>query len=325
MYINIEWEEELMAKILVTPKSFQKYKQKPYEMLQLAGYEIIENTTGKTLSENQLLELATNDVIGIIVGVDPLPSQILEAFKGLKAISKYGVGMDNIDLEKANEMGIAVRNAVGTNNISVAELAIGLMFESSRRLSSTIKEVKQFGWERTIGTELTNKNLLVFGGGQIGKEVAKRARGLEMNVIIYDPYFNDQEFLDSYGVKREVEFLEAIKQADIITLHMPVTKDTKHLINENVLKQMKPSAILINTARGELVDEKALYEALNNGSIAVAAQDVYSKEPPTKGDSLVQLPNFILTPHIGAFTNEAVERMAVVSTHNLLEMLAVKE
>lgn len=310
-----------MPKVLVTPKSYQKYKQKPYEMLQKAGYEIIENTTGKTLSEDQLLELATEDIVGIIVGVDPLPAQVLEAFKGLKAISKYGVGMDNINLEKAKEMGIAVKNAVGTNNISVAELAIGLMFESSRRLSSTINVVKQFDWDRMIGTELTNKNLSVFGGGLIGKEVVKRARGLEMNVTIYDPYFNDQEFLDTYGATRTVEFLDAVRQADIITLHLPVTEDTKHLINESVLKQMKPSAILINTARGELVDEKALYEALKNGSIAVAAQDVYSQEPPSKGDSLVQLPNFILTPHIGAFTNEAVERMAVVSTRNLLEML----
>ncbi|WP_419961244.1 phosphoglycerate dehydrogenase [Psychrobacillus sp. BM2] len=312
-----------MAKILITPKSFQKYKQKPFEMLLAAGYEIIENTSGKTLSEDNLLELATEDIAGIIVGVDPLPPRVLEAFKGLKAISKYGVGMDNIDLEKAKEMGISVRNAIGTNNISVAELAIGLMFESGRRLSSTINEVKQLSWDRIIGTELTNKNLSVFGGGQIGKEVAKRARGLEMNVTIYDPYFNDQEFLDTYEVTRTEEFLDAVKQADILTLHLPVTEDTKHLINENILIQMKPSAILINTARGELVDEKALYEALNNGTIAVAAQDVYSQEPPSKGDSLVQLPNFILTPHIGAYTNEAVERMAVVSTRNLLEMLEI--
>lgn len=310
-----------MAKILITPKSFQKYKQQPFDMLQVAGYEIIENTTGKTLSEEQLLKLANDDIIGIIVGVDPLSTQVLEAFKGLKAISKYGVGMDNIHLEKAKELGVSVKNAIGTNNISVAELAIGLMFECSRRLSSTINEVKQFSWERTIGTELTNKNLSIFGGGQIGKEVAKRARGLEMNVTIYDPYFNDQEFLDTYGVTRTVEFLDAVSQADILTLHLPVTEDTKHLVNENVLKQMKPSAILINTARGELVDEKALYEALNSGSIAVAAQDVYSQEPPAQGDSLVQLPNFILTPHIGAYTNEAIERMAIVSTRNLLEML----
>ncbi len=314
-----------MAKVLITPKSFQKYKHKPYEMLQLAGFEVIENTSGKTLSEQELIELASDDVIGIIVGVDPLSAEVLEAFKGLKAISKYGVGMDNINLEKAKEMGILVRNATGTNNISVAELAIALMFESSRRLYSSIKEVKQFGWERTIGTELTNKNLSVFGGGLIGKEVAKRARGLEMNVTIYDPYFKDQKFLDKYGIKRTEEFTEAVSQADIITLHLPVTEDTKHLFNETVLKQMKSSAILINTARGELVDEKALYEALYNGTISVAAQDVYSMEPPSKGDTLVQLPNFILTPHIGAFTNEAVERMAVVSTENLLEMLTTEE
>ncbi|MFS0645885.1 phosphoglycerate dehydrogenase [Siminovitchia sp. 179-K 8D1 HS] len=313
--------KRLAKKVLITPKSFQKYKEKPIEMLEAAGYEVVLNTSGRTLSEEDILEAAKAGVEGIIVGVDPLPARVLEACTDLKAVSKYGVGMDNIDLERAEQLGIKVRNAVGTNSISVAELAVGLMFESARYLSRHIFTVKGFKWDRLMGTELTGKHLAVIGGGQIGKEVAKRCRGLQMEVTIYDPFFNDPEFIEAYGVKRTNDFDALIRSADLVTLHLPVTNDTKHMINAGVLAKMKPTSILINTARGELVDEAALYEALKNGRIAVAAQDVYSMEPPEEGDPLVSLPNFLLTPHLGAFTKEAVERMAVKSTENLLEML----
>jgi len=308
-------------KILITPKSFQKYKEKPIELLEQQGFEVIENTTGRTLTEEEIIEIAKDDVVGIIVGVDPLSAHVLESCSQLKVVSKYGVGMDNIDLEKAAELGIKVQNALGTNNISVAELAIGLMFETARNLAEAIRTVKSFGWDRVIGSELTGKKVAVIGGGQIGKEVAKRCSGLQMDVTIYDPFFQDQAFLEEFKVKRSEDFNELISSADFISLHLPVTKDTKHMINADVFKIMKPTAVLINTARGELVDEKALYHALSNGEIGVAAQDVYSMEPPVAGDSLVSLPNFILTPHIGAFTKESVERMALVSTENLLNMI----
>ena len=311
----------LTKKVLITPKSFQKHKQKPIEMLEAVGYEVILNTTGRTLTEDDIIEAAKTDVEGIIVGVDPLPARVLETCGDLRAVSKYGVGMDNIDLERAVQLGIQVKNAVGTNSISVAELAIGLMFESARHLSEHIETVKEFGWDRIMGSELTGKQLAVIGGGQIGKEVAKRCRGLQMDVTIYDPYFHDPVFLERYGVKYSEDFEALTRSADVITLHLPVTRDTKHMINADVFGKMKPTAILINTARGELVDEQALYEALSGGRIAVAAQDVYSKEPPEEGDPLLSLPNFLLTPHLGAFTKEAVERMAIRSTENLLEML----
>ncbi|AQS57147.1 phosphoglycerate dehydrogenase [Novibacillus thermophilus] len=311
----------MAKKVLITPKSFQKYKQKPIEMLEAAGYEVILNTTGRTLTEDDIVDTAKVGVVGIIVGVDPLPARVLDSCRDLRAVSKYGVGMDNIDLDRAVELGIKVKNAVGTNSVSVAELAIGLMFESARRLSEHINTVKSSGWDRTMGIELSGKHLAVIGGGQIGKEVAKRCRGLQMDVTIYDPYFNDPGFLVEYGVERSEDFDALIRSADVVTLHLPATEETKHMMDDDVFSKMKPTAILINTARGELVDEQALYEALSRGQIAVAAQDVYSKEPPEEGDPLLSLPNFLLTPHLGAFTKEAVERMAVRSTENLLEML----
>ncbi|RSK53259.1 phosphoglycerate dehydrogenase [Bacillus canaveralius] len=315
----------MAEKILITPKSFKNYKEHAHKLLHDQGYEIIENDSGRTLTEEEIIEAAQDNVVGIIIGVDPLPANVLNQCKNLRAISKYGAGMDNIDLKRAEELGILVKNAMGTNSISVAEHAIGLMFAAARHLPTVSAGVKAYGWDRTIGFELTNKILGIIGGGQIGKEVAKRAAGLGMKVTIYDPYFKDQEFLEKYGIHFEEELTEVLKESDIISLHLPATEQTKGLINAETLKLMKPTAILINTSRGELVNESALYDALVNHEIAVAAQDVYSSEPPKQGDPLVALPNFILTPHIGAYTHEGVERMAMVSTENLIELLAQRE
>lgn len=312
----------MSKKILITPKSFKNYKSRAYPLIEARGYEIIENNLGRTMTESEIIDYAKQDVVGIIIGVDPLSAAVLEQCKDLIAISKYGVGMDNIDLEKAKELGLKVKNALGTNTISVAELAISLMFSMARNIPKISVGVKNGSWDRVIGCELTGKKLGLIGGGQIGKEVAKRARGLEMSVTIYDPYFNDDEFLSKYEITRCFNINEILSGSDFISLHVPVTNETKHMINDDAFSLMKPSTILINTSRGELVDEEALYKALNNAKINGAAQDVFSSEPPDKDNKLLKLDNFILTSHIGAFTNEAVEKMAMVSTCNLLEMLA---
>lgn len=312
-------------KILITPKSFRNYKHKAYPLLEEKGYEIIENDFGRTMTENEIVRLAGEGVEGIIIGVDPLPANVLEQLRDLRAISKYGVGMDNIDLSRAAELGIKVKNAVGTNSVSVAELAVALMFTMSRKIPVHSAAVKAGGWDRSIGFELTGKKLGLVGGGQIGREVAKRARGLGMDVTIYDPYFSEEDFLVRYQVGKTDKLEELLSQSDIISLHLPATSETRQMINSATLDLMKPNAVLINTSRGELVDEEALYEALSSGRIAGAAQDVFSSEPPAKDEKLLQLDNFILTPHLGAFTGEAVEKMVLVSTNNLLEMLGHKE
>lgn len=311
----------MSKKILITPKSFRNHKQKTYPLLEANGYEIVENNLGRTMTENEITACAKEDVVGIIVGVDPLPASVLEQLKDLKAISKYGVGMDNIALDKAAELGIKVRNAVGTNNISVAELAIALIFALARKIPVNFTNVKNGTWDRTIGFELTGKKMGLVGGGMIGREVAKRARGLEMQVSIYDPWFKDEAFLEQYGITKHDDLDALLSQSDIISLHVPATAETKNMINKDSLLRMKSNAILINTSRGELVDEQALYDALASGQIAGAAQDVFSSEPPAKDEKLLKLDNFILTPHIGAFTGEAGEKMALVSTNNLLDLL----
>lgn len=308
-------------KVLITPKSFRDYTDRTYPLLEARGYEIVENGTGRTLREEEIMDLAGSGVVGIIVGVDPLPERVLKACADLRGISKYGVGLDNIDLAAAEALGIKVKNAAGSNTVSVAELALALMFEAARHVSTLARGVREGRWDRIRGFELAGKRLVLLGGGQIGKEVAKRGVALGMEVAIFDPYFSDTPFLETYGIHRISAFEEALGAADLLSLHLPLTEGTRHLIRAETIGLMKPSAVLINTARGELVDEEALYDALMKKRLAFAAQDVFSSEPPSSGAPLLSLENFILTPHTGAYTAEAVERMALYSTRNLIELL----
>lgn len=308
-------------KILITPKSFKNYREKTYPLLESLGYVIIENRSGKTLTEDEIIDLAREDVHGIIVGIDILSERVLKSCKDLKAVSKYGVGLDNVDLEAAKRLNIKVKNAAGSNSTSVAEFALALMFEAARRVSVLNGNVKNGRWDRVMGLELTGKTLGVIGGGHIGKGVAKRAKGLFMDVFIYDPYFKDSDFLKKYNVNLCQSLHETLAFSDIVSLHLPLTPETKHMINSETLGKMKPSAILINTSRGELVDEGSLYTALKEKIISFAAQDVFTVEPPPPDEKLLTLNNFLLTPHTGAYTSEAVERMALYSTYNLIEML----
>ena len=294
-------------KVLITPKSFKDYQDKTYPLLEAQGLEIIENATGRTLKEEEIINLARSGVVGIIVGIDPLPERVLRACADLKAISKYGVGMDNIDLVAAEGLGIRVKNAVGSNTVSVAELTVALMFEAARHISVLAREVKNGRWDRVKGFELTGKRLVLLGGGQIGKEVARRGVGLGMEVSIFDPYFADPAFLETFGVRRLATLKDAFMEADIVSLHLPLTETTRHIIGTEALKLLRPSAVLINTSRGELVDEHALYDALKEKRLAFAAQDVFSTEPPARETPLLSLDTFILTPHTGAYTAEAVE------------------
>lgn len=309
----------MKKKILITPKSFFRARNKADEIFSQFDLDIVENNTGKTLTKQQMIELCS-DVDGVIVGLDPMDEEVLRSAKNLKAISKYGVGLDNIDLKVADELGIKVRKAEGTNTRSVAELTTGLFFALSRSIPKAVADVKDGRWDRTIGTEVGAKVVGIIGFGAIGREVAKMSAGLGMKIMAYDPYFNDVELTKAMNVKM-TNIDEILEKADFVTLHLPLNEETNKIINSKTLSRMKQTAYLVNTARGELVDEDALYDALKNGIIAGAAQDVFSQEPPDKQNKLLSLNNFILTPHIGAYTKEATERMVVISAKNLIEML----
>ena len=255
-----------MKKILITPRSFSKARHKADELLKdYEELEIVMNTTGRTLTEEEMIDQCS-DIDGIIVGIDPMSEKVLKSAKNLKAISKYGAGLDNIDLDAAKELGIKVDRAVATNAMSVAELAIGLMFVASRSIVPTATSVKNGGWDRgkNAGNELYGKTLGIVGLGAIGREVARMAKGIGMNILGYDPYFDNQEFTDRYEISM-VELEDLLKNADFITLHLPLTEETEHMINKDTLSIMKTSAYLINTSRGGLVDEDALYDALIDG------------------------------------------------------------
>ncbi|HHV94886.1 MAG TPA: phosphoglycerate dehydrogenase [Clostridiaceae bacterium] len=309
----------MMKKVLITPRSFPEAGKEAYKLLRENGFEIIDNKTGKTLTEEQMIEMCA-EVDGIIVGVDPVTERVMKNAKKLKAVSKYGAGLDNIDLKAAETLGIKVDRAAGTNATSVAELTIGLFFTLARNIYYSAKSVKSGGWDRLRGIELYGKTVGILGFGNIGKEVARIAHGIGMNVIAYDPYVSDDdESVKKYSVKM-MDKSDVIKNADFLTLHIPLTDGTKHIINKETIDTMKTGAYLVNTARGELVDEDALYDALVAGKLAGAAADVFSKEPP-EGHKLLKLDNFILVAHMGAYTKEANEKMALKSAENLIKML----
>jgi len=308
-----------MKKVLITPRSFRQAGDFTFKLLKENGFEVIENTTGKILSEEQMIELCS-DVDGLLVGIDPVTERVMKNSPKLKAISKYGAGLDNIDLDAAAKFNIKVDRAAGTNAVSVAELAVGLFFTLARSIVPVSMSTKQGGWDRFRGVEITGKTVGIIGLGNIGREVARMTYGLGMKILGYDPFIDSgSDFIKKYNIKL-TSLDELFPQADFITLHLPLTDDSKLMINPDVLNSMKKTAYIVNTSRGELIDEDALYEALSEGKIAGAASDVFSKEPP--GDHpLVKLNNFVLTSHIGAYTGEANIKMAKVSTENLIRML----
>ena len=304
-------------KILVTPRTFGKADPVPMEMHREAGCEVITNPYGRLLTEEEVSELI-QDVDGIIVGLDPLNASVLSKAKRLKAISKYGVGVNNIDLDYATQRGIQVANTPGANSLAVAELVIGLMFAVSRRICVSDRNIREGKWQQYPGLQVKGKVMGLIGTGQIGRHTGELARGLGMDVICYDLYPN-QEWAASIGA-RYVPLQEIITGADFISIHVPLTDDTYHLISREELDQMKSSAVIINTARGGIVDEQALSEALQEGKIAGAGLDVFESEPLT-ASTLLELDNVVLTSHIGAHTRESVENMGRWAAANLLQIL----
>lgn len=237
----------MRMKILITPKSFSKEREKAFQLLNKYDVEVIENNTGKTYTEEQMIDICS-DIDGVIVGIDPMGEKVLRAAKNLKAISKYGAGLDNIDLKVAEELGIQVKSAAGSNADSVAELAIGMLFAISRSIVPATYCVKHGGWDRTLGHEVGGKFIGIIGLGYIGRKVAKMACGLGMVVLAHDPYFNDQDFIQKYNIQM-LDLKAVLTKSDFISLHLPLLRQTEHMINRETLSWMKESAYLINTSR----------------------------------------------------------------------------
>ncbi|AAL81518.1 3-phosphoglycerate dehydrogenase [Pyrococcus furiosus DSM 3638] len=292
--------------------------EKALNILKDAGFEVIYEEYPE---ENRLLELV-RDVEAIIVRSKPkITRKVIENAPKLKVIARAGVGLDNIDVEAAKEKGIEVVNAPAASSRSVAELAVGLMFAVARKIAYADRKMREGKWAKKecMGIELEGKTLGIIGFGRIGYQVAKIARALGMKLLLYDPYPNEERAKEVGGKFVDLETL--LKESDIVTIHVPLIPETYHLINEERLRLMKRTAILINTSRGAVVDTQALIKALEEGWIAGAGLDVFEEEPLPENHPLTKFDNVVLTPHIGASTYEAQERAGVEVAEKIVEIL----
>jgi len=271
------------------------------------------------LSEDELVEIIPNYDAIVVRSATKVTKSVIES-STLKVIGRAGVGVDNIDVDTATKKGILVVNAPEGNTIAASEHTIALLMAAARNIPAAVMSLKNKKWDRKkfMGIELRGKTLGVVGLGRIGKDVAKKAIGLGMNVIAYDPYVI-KEHVENLNVK--VTDLETvIKEADFITFHVPVNRSTYHMINQERINMMKDGVIIINCARGGIIDETALYEGLVSGKIAACALDVFEHEPPLDSP-LIDLPNVIATPHLGASTAEAQINVAVDVAKDIIRAL----
>jgi D-3-phosphoglycerate dehydrogenase len=303
--------------ILVASRSFGKNCPDVPEAMRAAGGVFLPNPYERAPTEDEMVALIGEADI-LISGTEPVTQHVLDAAPRLKVISKHGVGYENIDLDAAKARGIPVAIAGGAIADSVADMAMALLLALARHVPQGDASAKRGEWKRFVGPELRGKTLGIVGLGQIGKGLCRRAKGFGMQVVAHDAY-EDRQFASSWGV-RYVELDALLGESDFVSLHAPVTPETTHMIDADRLALMKPSAYLINTARGELVDEAALHEALAEGRLAGAASDVFQKEPP--GDNpLLALDNFIATPHSAGQTTEGLRRMGEITAENALRVL----
>ncbi|MBI3975611.1 MAG: phosphoglycerate dehydrogenase [Armatimonadetes bacterium] len=305
-------------RVLITARSVVEVGAEPLARLRQAGVEIIQTFGERPLRDAELAELV-GAIDGIIAGLDQVgPLTLQRAVPRLKVVARNGVGIDTVDVSTATHLGIAVTNAPGVNTEGVADLVFGLMIGVARHLVEADRSVRDGRWARVLGTELYGNCLGLVGFGRIARTVARRAGGFEMRVLAVDTA-PDEAAARRLGV--QLTSLDAVlAEGDFVSIHVPLAEDTRQLIGEPQLRRMRPTAYLINTARGGIVDEAALARALQEGWIAGAACDVFEQEPPV-GSPLLAAPRLLLTPHIGAHTTEATMRGAAVAVENLLTAL----
>ena len=290
---------------------------KGINILKTAGLEV-DVKTGMKLEE---LMACIGNYHGLIVrSATKVTSKIIGAASNLKVIGRAGSGLDNVDVTEATKKGIVVMNTPGGNTITTAEHTMALMFALARQIPQATASMKEGKWEkkRFTGVELFNKTLGVIGIGNIGSQVARRAQAFAMNVIAYDPFLSEDK-ARAMGVEK-VSLKELFRRSDFITIHTPITTETRNMINKETIKIMKDDVRIINCARGGIINEKDLYDALAEGKVAGAALDVFEKEPP-ENNPLLTLDNVISTPHLGAATKEAQENVAIAIAEQVADYL----
>jgi len=305
-----------MANILVA----DKLANEGIDILKENGFNVDVNTG---LDPQKLKNIIKDYEAVIVRSQTKLTEDIISAASKLKVIGRAGVGLDNVDIAAATKKGVIVMNAPGGNTISTCEHTFALILSLARKVPFGHASLKKGEWNRSKfkGIEIYSKTLGIVGFGRIGKEVAKRARAFGMEVLVYDPFITD-EVVDNAGVK-SVELKDLLTASDIVTVHTPLTAETKGLISRNEISLMKNNSFIVNCARGGIVDEDALCEALRNKRIAGAALDVFTTEPPSNLE-LIKMDNLIVTPHLGASTQEAQVNVAVEIAHCIKDALLGK-
>jgi D-3-phosphoglycerate dehydrogenase len=290
-------------------------------ILKKAGLNVVDKPS---ITGSELISEAKNYEVIVIRSRTKITNEIISKAKKTKIIARVGVGLDNVDLESAREHQIDVLNSPESAINAVAELVIGLMLSLARSLPLADSEIKKGNWikKELSGIELKGKYLGIVGVGNIGRNLARIAKALRMNIIGYDTFPIKREFINEVGMIT-TDFNTLISSSDFISCHVPATSETKHMFNESTFSKMKPTAFFINSSRGEIVDEKSLYNALVTKKIAGAALDVFDKEPPTNR-KLIELSNIICTPHIGAQTKESQDLASNVIAEKIIQKLLEK-
>ena len=291
-------------RIKVTSRSFSRHTVLKKELETLFPNSVFNQDGPETGIPD--LEQFLEDADGLILGLEMMDHSLLGRLKNLKIIAKYGVGLDNVDLEAAAEYGIQVGWTGGINKRSVSEQTLGFMLGLTRNLFRSGFELKSGSWDKQGGSQLTGKCVGIIGCGNIGTDLIHLLQPFTVKILIND-ILDRQSVVDNYQVK-QVPMDELLKESDIISLHVPLTDQTFHMVNEDFLRLMKPSSFLINTSRGSVIDQSSLKKFLKDGLIAGSALDVFESEPPDDTEFL-QLPNLMITPHIGGNAEEAVLAM----------------
>lgn len=303
-----------MSKLVISTSSFDMENNPHIQHLLRKGMHVATNSYGRKITEDEAIALLGDDAVGMIAGIEPLTERVFASARNLKVISRCGSGLDSVDLAAAERHGITVLNTPEAPAQAVAELALALILTILRRICETDKLVRAGQWPRTQGRLLAAQRVGIIGLGRVGRRVARVCQAFGADVVAHDSYVTNSPD----GVEL-IPLEKLLAEADIITLHVTYDADTHHLLNENAFARMKRGAIVINTARGGLIDETALADALNSGQLAAAALDVFEQEP--YHGPLLKCENAILTSHVGSLARESRQRMEIEAAENLLQGL----
>jgi phosphoglycerate dehydrogenase-like enzyme len=306
------------CRVLVTATSYGKTDPRLRSELEAAVGQVIYNPFGRPLTSEEVSALLPG-CDGYIAGLDFIDRAALEHADQLKVIARYGTGVDRVDLAAAADKSIVVTNTPFANSVSVAELTMGMILSLARSIPALTADTRAGGWSRIAGMTLEGKTVGLIGLGSVGKQVALRLHAFDCALIAYDPVA-DADFAAENQIDL-VTLEEVISRSDFISLHCPLLPATRNMVNPSFLARVKPGAFLINTARGELIDEVALCEALQSGRLRGAALDAFTQEPPEKDNPLLALPQVIATPHAGAHTDGAMNAMGWDALHDCLAVL----